>query len=188
MNTSKLTNFTEWKESFWGKLEDKWDNFLGNRIYRFKQSCKSVIKWLPTIWKDRDYDDFFIFEILKKKLYFTAQLHIKNQRYVGWEIEVERMTTCIKLIDFIQNDHYEDLASVWLEEKYGRSKFEFVPIKDSNLNELKITHPNVLSGQYTEEEYIKDFREKMNEAYDKRERARRLLFNILNRHIEHWWG
>jgi hypothetical protein len=183
----KIDNYHKWKESFWGKLEEKWWDFLGWRINEFKLGCKSVIKWFPTIWKDRDYSSFNILEILKKKLYFTAKLHIQNQRYVGWERNVELMTLCIKLIDFIQNEHYEDVAYEYIESKYGESKFQFIPIENSTSSELKIEHEKIESGQYTEEEYREEYRKVMDEAHDKHRRARTLLFKILDRHVESWW-
>ena len=37
-------------------------------VRRFFRKIKNVFRWLPTIWKDEDYDYGFINEILIKKL------------------------------------------------------------------------------------------------------------------------
>jgi hypothetical protein len=37
-------------------------------VKRFIRKIKNVFRWLPTIWKDEDYDSHFINEILIKKL------------------------------------------------------------------------------------------------------------------------
>lgn len=51
-------------------------NILYN-VKRFISNIKNVIRWLPVIWKDRDWDDYYIFEVLKFKL--------KNQaEYIGY--------------------------------------------------------------------------------------------------------
>lgn len=192
---SKLTNLTDedidtyhkWKESFWGKIEGWWWDKIGNKIYDFKIGCKNLIKWAPIIWKDRDWDSYHTFNILKTKLYFTSQLIIKNQRHVGWERDVERIILCIKLIDYVQNDHYGTIAWDKLYEKYGESKFKFIPIENSTMMEMKVTYPNIESGQYTQEEFDIESRKLSDEAIDKHDRAHKLIFKILDKHIGDWW-
>jgi len=44
--------------------------------YRFKyvyNSIKNIIRWFPIIWKDRDYDDWYIYTILETKLKHQAK-------------------------------------------------------------------------------------------------------------------
>lgn len=180
-------NYQKWKESFFGKIEQWYLNIIGYKIDEFIYGCKNIIKWFPTIWKDRDWSHNHILIILKQKLYFTAKLHIQNQRYVGWEREVELMTLCIKLIDFVEKEHYEDVGYDWMEQKYGKSHFKFIPIEGSDMSTLEIEHDNILSGQYTEEQYYQDWKRTHDEAALKHNKARRLLFNILDSHIERWW-
>jgi len=83
----------------------KWDakHFHRDVAYGFK----NLWKWFPIIWKDRDWDDHFIFEVLKFKIKNTADLFEKNQRFVGWENEVRYMRICQSLIDKIQNEYYK---------------------------------------------------------------------------------
>ena len=38
------------------------------KIKSFIISIKNLIKWFPIIWKDRDWDDHYIWEIMKNKL------------------------------------------------------------------------------------------------------------------------
>jgi len=177
----------EYEEPFMSRIDKWWWKLMGLRIKDFTDSCKSIIKWWPTIWKDRDYDHSFILEILKKKIYFTAKLHIQNQRYEGWEREVELMTLCVKLLDYVRNDHYTDLASDWLNEKYGESKFDFGSEVENGYHSMWFLYPNIENGTYTQEEYDKDFREKFAEAELKHNKAKKLAFKILDEHIEHWW-
>ena len=32
------------------------------------QGIKNLVRWFPIIWRDRDWDDHYIFEVLKFKL------------------------------------------------------------------------------------------------------------------------
>lgn len=59
----------------------KWDakHFHRDVAYGFK----NLWKWFPIIWKDRDWDDHFIFEVLKFKIKNTADLFEKKSE-VCW--------------------------------------------------------------------------------------------------------
>ena len=71
------------------------------------QGFKNLWKWLPIVWKDRDWDYHFIFEVLKFKIKNTAKYTEKKQRFVGWEKEVRYMKICETLIDRIQTEYYQ---------------------------------------------------------------------------------
>ena len=89
---------------------------LGRRI-------KNLWRWLPIVWNDRDWDDGFIFEVLKFKLKNTADYTEQRQRFVGYEHEVARMRLCIRLIERIQEEWY---GMEYFD--YHTSTFEFTPI------------------------------------------------------------
>ena len=36
----------------------------------FKTGVKNIIYWFPIIWKDRNWDSHYIFEIIKHKLFY----------------------------------------------------------------------------------------------------------------------
>ena len=54
-----------------------WWKFNGKYYHKdFIQGVKNLWKWFPTIWKDRDWDDHFIFELIRVK--------VQNQsKYIG---------------------------------------------------------------------------------------------------------
>lgn len=169
-------------------IKEWWDEFLGYKIREFRRSVKNIIRWFPIIWKDRDWDDSYIFEVLKHKIKFTAEYTKKRQFYNGWKREVELMELCVKLIERIQNEYYQDLAHDYINNKYGKSEWEFLPIPGStSCSELILKHKNIENGTYTEADYTKEFRDKTAEAYAKQEKARKLLFRILHEHILRWW-
>ena len=46
-----------------------WWIFDGKYFHKnFVKGVKNLWKWFPVIWKDRDWDDHYIFEVLKFKL------------------------------------------------------------------------------------------------------------------------
>ncbi len=180
------------KEENWftiaqGHWHDFWWDFLGYRLRNLKLSIKNMIRWFPIIWKDRDWDDSFIFAILKQKLTFQADYIAKKNRHVQAARDAERMRLCVKLIDIVVDEHYSDVVYDQIEEKYGKSEWVFTPIPGSTNSRLEIKHPNIENGTYTEEQYSKEYKELMGEARDKEAKAKALLFKILDRHILGWW-
>jgi len=166
---------------------------LGRRI-------KNLWRWLPIIWNDKDYDDHFIFEILKFKLKNTADYTEQRKWFVGYEHEVSRMRLCIKLINLIQEEYY---GMEYMD--YKTSTFEFMPTDNKDENgdlyyELKsemiedkldnyfIKYPLIYKQMINKLGHPEDRRHiAIHMGCKNHERAKRLLFNILNKHIENWW-
>ena len=167
------------------------------------QGFKNLWKWFPIVWKDRDWDDYYIFEVLKFKIKNTANLTKKNQRFVGWESQVRHMRICEKLITLIQDEYY---SHEYFD--YYDSTFSFEKIEDSDDFEMKseVTrddlqsyikkYPNTKRFVMNHPRYSK-FIDPMSESTDSRlamvmgiarhEKAKKLLFKILEQKIESWW-
>jgi len=117
------------------------------RLRRFKRRLINLFHWLPIIWKDEQWDYYYIFELLKHKLIFTAKHHYKYGYHTSANHDASRMMLCVRLIEKIQNESY-------MKEL----------IDDDNLT-----------------------REKLDLAFSKQAKARKLLFKILEQNIEQWW-
>ena len=172
--------------------------------YFFKQLAhriKNLWRWLPVIWKDYDFDDHFIFEILKFKLKNTAE-HLEDRQYfVGYEHEVSRIRLVNKLIERVQEEWY---GMEYFD--YHTSTFEFIPTedKDKNGDPYYTMHSEIIEDNL--DKYFKKYPliykrviAKLGSDSDRtrialymgrsnHERAKRLLFNILNERIENWWN
>ena len=117
------------------------------RIRRFIRRTKNLLRWLPIIWKDEQWDHHFIFEILKHKLLFTAEHTRKYGYHVNSNYDSDRMMLCVRLIEKVQNEDY---------------LMELV-------NDDDIT------------------KEKLELATKKHDKAKRILFKLLDQYIERWW-
>lgn len=176
--------------SFLKRIKWKLEN-IRIKYWELKNSIKSLWKWIPVVWYDRDYDHTFILKILKHKLTFVYKLHEKNQRYEGWENNVKYMKICIKLIDIINDEKYiYDEMYPYLKNKYGESHFRFIPTQSENCencSELLIEHDNINNGLFTQEEYDEEY-DKLSKFYhNKQEKAKKLLYKILLNKLEQWW-
>ena len=117
------------------------------RIRKFFKSVSNLIKWFPIIWKDRDWDHHFIFEILKHKLIFMSKSIREKGNHTLAEYDANRMMLAVRLINKVQNEEYI---------------LEF--INDDNIT-----------------------REKIELAELKHNKAKRILFKLLENYIERWW-
>ena len=174
----------------------KWDAKHAPR--EIAQGFKNLWRWLPIVWKDRDWDDHFIFEPLKFKIKNTANYTEKKQRFVGWENEVRYMRICVKLIEHIQNDYYQ---SEYFD--YFDFKGEFVPIEGSDNFEWKsnVTRDDISNyiSKYPHTKRVVLSDEKLSNYRNtekglalamgivRHRKAKKLLFKILHDRIEYWW-
>jgi hypothetical protein len=129
-------------------------------------SIKNLINWLPVIWIDRQYDHYFIYNILQFKLEKQAKYISKYSHHVDRNYDVMKINTCVRLIKKLKNDEYEMEFYDHLKKKYGIS----------NVNFIKAT-PAIK----------KDCKEMMKTSIEKHKKAKRILFKLLESNIENWW-
>ena len=71
---------------------------------KFIYGIKNLIKWFPIIWKDRDWDYYYIMEIYKKKLLFTAKHMRKNGYHENSPKYAEQIENCAAWMHMVQNE------------------------------------------------------------------------------------
>jgi hypothetical protein len=164
---------------------------------------KNLIRWFPVIVKDRDYDDYFIFEILKTKLKHQAKYIGDRDIHVNAKRDSEIMMTCVSLIEKIQDEHYggeymdyHESRYKWLdvEGKPDRKQLEIEEISE-NYDEYFAKHKAAVRRVLADEK-LQIFklngdddkhRLAMNLGHYNEKRAQDLLFKLINRNIRGWW-
>jgi hypothetical protein len=164
------------------------------------KGIKNLIKWFKVIFNDRDWDDHYIWEILKFKLKNQANYIGKHNRHESAKRDVEIMMTCVKLIEKIQDQYY-----ITEYTNYYNTNISFVDsinhpgykemveelIKDdidSYYKKYFKTYNYVLS---TKDKLIFDNVSSLgialNISHTNHNKAKKLLFKILENNIESWW-
>jgi hypothetical protein len=176
-------------------------------MWRFKELKRGVIniwKWLPIIWRDRDWDHFYIYQILEFKLRKQANYISTMDRHTRAQEDARNMLICANLIAKVKDGYYEDEYVGYYE-----SKFNFIPIDDKpGFSELEI---DVISEDF--DSYFKKYPtwhkrainhiEKNKDKFTKdkndiifvamimsqlrQEKAKELVFKIISDKIEYWW-
>ena len=185
------------KDSAWDRktLSARIWRFLPWRIRLLFTGCYNLIKWTPTIFKDRDWDHWHIYNILQKKIEFQRKEIINSNRHTDVERDNRDMTIALNLIEKVKEDYY---GTEHLD--YSKSKFRFEPIVGDD--EYCTMEQDVISENY--DEYIKKYpssvRKVLKEKPDldkkdlcfwvaqhNQERAHDLLHKILKERMRRWW-
>lgn len=178
-------------------MKDKWHWKLRRWVrddlpylhLEFVRGIKNLWRWFPVIWKDRDYDDYYIYKVLQFKL--------KNQaKYIGdrdWHTrakrDAEKMMTCVRLIDKVTKEYYgmEYMDYHDFNFVFGNPSFQMEVTKDEldiYFSMYPLTYKKVIAKHGKDEDkamtalLMGDIRQ---------EKARKLLFKILEQNIECWW-
>lgn len=180
----------------------RWNHNIKYLYKDFIIGIKNIWYWLPIIWKDRHWDSHYIFEIMKHKI--KAQ-----SKYIGdrdWHMRAKRdaeiMMTCVRLMEVVQDEKY---SSEYTD--YHKTKHWFEDVKDkpdcssweSRLLEenfddyfkkYHLIYKRVLNGEGV---FGREGRKEdkqiiaMNIGHINHDRARKLLFKLMEQNIECWW-
>jgi len=163
------------------------------KIKRFIKRIKNLVRWFPIIWKDQDWDHHFIFEILKFKLKNQAEYIGYHDRHVSAKRDAEIMMLCVRLIEKVQSEYYQLEYMDYHKSDYNWIDSESFP----GMYELQIVEKSERFDEYFKKypliyRCVPDLNvPKTAIAYyiaqTNHTRARKLLFNILEKNIERWW-
>lgn len=182
----------------WWKFEGK---YYHKDLYR---GVKNLFNWFPIIWKDRDWDSYYIFKILEHKLTLQAKGISKRNIHTNAQRDSEIIRTCVRLIEKIREEYYESEyidyheSRIWFEPTKKNSKYSTIESKlisenfDEYFKKYPLIYKRVLKGEgifSIENESEKENKQRiaMNIAHINQERAHKLLFKILEKNIRGWW-
>jgi len=80
-------------------------------MYRIKLKIKQLrklIRWIPIIWRDRDWDYYFVYEILKQKLVDTEKYIRKDGVHIYNDADADSILKAIDLIEKVQTEYHID--------------------------------------------------------------------------------
>ena len=188
-----------------------WWRFDGRYYHKdFIQGVKYLWKWFPTIWRDRDWDSYFIYEVIRVKLNNQAEYIGGKNRHTSAKRDAELMKLTSRLIQRCQDDHYDmeymdyhESNLLWLDvteednipEKYKDSKRLEIEEISENFDEYFKKYPRqykrVMSGEVSRFSYPIEEKDKkliaMEIAHENQDRCRKLVFKIMSNRIEGWW-
>ena len=98
--------------------------------YDLKYGIENVFHWVPVIWKDRNWDHYFIYVILRHKLRLMEIQIREYGHHVNKDRDADNIKVCVNLLDRLIADEYSEMAFKRHEEKWGEADFTFTPLEE----------------------------------------------------------
>ena len=184
-----------------------WWIFDGKYFHKnFVKGVKNLWKWFPVIWKDRDWDDHYIFEVLKFKLNKQADFIGSRGNHLSAKRDAEIMRLVVRLIELHQDEFYameymdyNEIETSFIPTDHkinGEECYEWVAKEinenyDDYFKKYPRQYKRVLSGEVSRfkrsgEELTKEVIA-MEIAHENYDRCNKLIFKILETEINRWW-
>ena len=156
------------------------------KLFRsFIYGLKNLWLWLPTVWLDRDWDHYFLYNILRFKLNRMEKMFRTNSMWLRGEKEAKRIRVCVLLLDRLLKDDYS--AYRRHDKKWGKTNFEWHDAKtDPKYSSLEISRANAVTDKDKEQE-TKEFRECIHHEEYLIQQDIEYLFNTMKKRIRCWW-
>ena len=174
------------------EIEDLFTVHIEQPFKEFKRGVKSLWKWLPVIWKDRHWDDVYIYNILLHKLKLQRDWMKKNSIIEDKTLHdlLSKMDTVIAKLEKVSDEwtNYEEPAYDKHIAKWGYPDFYF---EDSTDPSIEGVHLKSKRKDSLTEEQIEEMREEYTQLFTEAcalfEKERIEAFALLGKHIPEFW-
>lgn len=161
------------------------------------KQIKNVLRWLPIIWKQFDFDYRYSIEVFRFQLQKQAEfLESDRAHTMDAKVRASRIRTIIRLMDKVYEEEYACEYQDELTRRYGTRSYKFVKLDRTAFNPVTNTEEGLYEMQsewdnnYSEEE-LKEIdrveRELFHKSIAKQERAHKLLWQLIEKDIRTWW-
>jgi hypothetical protein len=175
-------------DTAWDDTRFKWGKYVHWRIRYFFTGVWNIIRWMPTIYHDKDWDDYYITKLLQKKLEFHRAHLVYANRHVNIDRDNFWMTIVLNLIERKHSDYYD------LE------RYKYIVINDEDilgeplsetLDEYIAKYPGAKRAalkKYKDHSHLEDKETiSLYMGHLRQQKADDLIFEILKRHSAEWW-
>jgi hypothetical protein len=187
----RIPTSSSWDKRTWRYYTPRWFN-------SFVDSICNCIDWLPTIWKDRHWDDEYITKILQRKIELQRNYIVKHNRHTRVDEDNFWMTLVLNLIEREHESYYstekydyEKTDIKFIESIDYPGKYEMkTTVECENLDDYLAKYPAAVRRvkKLYNDKGIED-KSKLSfyvSCYNQ-ERNRNLLFEIMKRYSNRWW-
>jgi hypothetical protein len=159
--------------------------FLRTKYYNIKYGIKNLFVWLPTIWGDRDWDEYFLLRILELKFKRMEHLFREHGNHVGADRTAHRLRICRCLCKRLAEEKYTTPYDErnkphldWVGKKIEES-FHKEPNENGFITIIGHNEPDEPEDRWIRPRH--EHEEKMiQQDID-------LLCKIIQRHVRGWW-
>lgn len=150
-----------------------------------KYGIKNIIKWMPVIWNDRQWDQYYLYLMLRHKLSLMEKFFREDGITLSSEEKAEKMELCILLLDRLIKSEYIYSAYKNHDKKWGEIEMTTKELPNGNFS-CHISRPNAITEKEKEQERKETLRCAEREAYLEKQDIG-YLFNTIKKYILYWW-
>lgn len=112
---------------------------LRDFYYDVKYGIKSIVEWLPIVWKDRHWSPECLLIVMRHKLVKMKKQHAEtNLKCVGWEKNCNEMQKCIDSINFLLKEPLDIYLKMdynqYEKDREKHKNYLFYTLKDNYEN------------------------------------------------------
>jgi len=165
---------------------------MNNFTYFFKRKyrqIKNVIRWIPVIWNNFDFDYRYALEAFKFQLNNIAT-HMESDKAVTMTAaqRAQKIRTITKLMDKVYDEDYALEYFDEIERLYGPREMNW---EDDDTREGYSTYQEfIYEREYTQEQLkaISKHESRLHkESQAKQEKAHKLLWKLMEHNIRGFW-
>ena len=149
-------------------------------------SIHSLIYWFPVIWRDKDWDDDFFFDILIHKLSSMERYFRTADIVVDSEVYADEILAALQKLQAVRYQLNEDAAFELHEQKWGEAVWHFAPTERPDFSELIITYPNAKTLEENELA-SRELADAANISSMDDEVTLQEAFDLIAENVQKWW-
>ena len=149
-------------------------------------SIKNILRWIPIIWIDRDWDHTFLYIILQFKLSNMERYLRKYGHSINSEKDADRIKTCTILLKRLLDDEYHDMVFKKHNEKWGELNFHWVETNDDKYSKLETERQNVVTEKDKKMER-NEYNNLIQVENNLRQQDIEYLFETIKKYHQGWW-
>jgi hypothetical protein len=155
-------------------------------IFRIKINLKKL-RWIPIIWKDQDWDHWYLYKIIQVKLKHMEEYQRKYGISVNNNDYADQMKVCINLLERLIKDDYMENAFKNHDVKWGESSLTFSPLPENDkLSSIGIKREKAITAEEIEQER-KEAKRLYKHADKLQQQDLDILFSNMKKQILGWW-
>lgn len=174
-------------EKKWNPIWDFVENYFPISIVYFFESISNLIKWFPTIWRQRDFDHFYLYEIIEKKIELQRKA-MDRYTFSTLKDDERYIDVCLELIGKVKGEFYSSEYLNYREvEAITEGKITTFKIKDEKNSEYLKKYPLICRKMRNKYPDIEESTLCFFVSKENHKRAKSLLFKIISEKSEDWW-
>lgn len=170
------------------EIEYRWGQ-VRSFFYNIKHFFYNCWSYAPILWSDRDWDQVFIYKLLKHKLVKQRECIVKHGHSVSKvsDHQDRTLTICINLLDRLIKEEYAHYLYDKHDAKWG--KMHILEMKETGDNRAYrglFQRDKVVTEKQKEQESKEFMRISEHEEYMIRQDLAYLTM-MIRKHIRTWW-